>query len=79
MLEDIDNKKLKVRLEFLEEAQDNLSTVEWHIVGVVNNSIEQQKAEKILRILHNIKGGASMMNFSVLSDYAHQLEAILKY
>ncbi|WP_338442505.1 response regulator [Synechococcus elongatus IITB4] len=67
-----------IRLQFLEEAEDYLSTIERELSDISQTSDRRSTIDLILRAAHSIKGGAAMMGFTVLSDLAHQLEDFFK-
>jgi chemosensory pili system protein ChpA (sensor histidine kinase/response regulator) len=74
----IQDKERQVRLQFLEEAQDYLNTIESGLLGLSAGKIERQRLDEVLRAAHSIKGGAAMMGFSTLSQVAHRLEDFFK-
>ncbi|MEB3356501.1 MAG: response regulator [Synechococcales bacterium] len=73
-----DAKELEIRLQFLDEAQDYLSDIDAALLGIADNRVDPQKVNEALRAAHSVKGGASVMGFSALSDLAHRLEDALK-
>ena len=66
----------EVRLQFLEEAQEHLNTIETGIMGL--DGANRQTFDGILRAAHSIKGGAAMMGFEKLSHIAHRMEDFFK-
>ncbi|MDR7899196.1 hybrid sensor histidine kinase/response regulator [Thermosynechococcus sp. JY1334] len=64
-----------IRLQFLEEAQDYLQTIE---AGILELSHQPGMIDAVLRAAHSIKGGAAMMGFMSLSELAHRLEDFFK-
>lgn len=72
------DKELEIQLQFLEEAQDHLNTIESKILGISAAGIERQDMDALLRAGHSIKGGAAVMGFQTLSDLAHRLENFFK-
>ncbi|WP_298615484.1 hybrid sensor histidine kinase/response regulator [uncultured Thermosynechococcus sp.] len=64
-----------IRLQFLEEAQDYLQTIE---AGILQLSHQPAVMDSVLRAAHSIKGGAAMMGFMSLSELAHRLEDFFK-
>lgn len=74
---DMDKERL-VRLQFLEEAQDYLNTIESGLLGLSTGNVNPQRLDEVLRAAHSIKGGAAMMGFSTLSQVAHRLEDFFK-
>jgi two-component system, chemotaxis family, sensor histidine kinase and response regulator PixL len=68
----------EVRLQFLEEAQEHLDTIETGIMGLGTQGVNRQTFDGILRAAHSIKGGAAMMGFETLSHIAHRMEDFFK-
>ncbi len=67
-----------VQLQFLEEAQDYISSIESGLLGISAKGIDSQAFNAVLRAAHSIKGGAAMMGFPQLSGLAHRLEDFFK-
>jgi two-component system, chemotaxis family, sensor histidine kinase and response regulator PixL len=74
----VDDKEVEVRLQFLDEAQEYLSTIEDALLRVSDHQVDVQKINAALRAAHSIKGGAAMMGFEILSELAHRLEDSFK-
>jgi len=72
------DKELEIQRQFLDEAQEYLSTLESALIGLANGRIDTQKINAALRAAHSIKGGSGMMGFHTLSDLAHRLEDSFK-
>ena len=73
------DKELEIQLQFLEEAEDHLNTIESKLLGIsAFAGIARQDMDAILRSAHSIKGGAAVMGFQILSDLAHRLENFFK-
>jgi chemotaxis protein histidine kinase CheA/ActR/RegA family two-component response regulator len=72
------DKELEVRLQFLEEAQEYLDTLEAVVLGLSATGVDPQKIDGALRAAHSIKGGAALMQFHLLSHTAHRLEDAFK-
>ncbi|HSM83305.1 MAG TPA: response regulator [Nodosilinea sp.] len=72
-----DPKELEIRLQFLDEAQEYLETLGTHLMGLPQ-TFEASTINEALRAAHSIKGGAALMGFQLLSDFAHRLEDSLK-
>ncbi|HIK19712.1 MAG TPA: response regulator [Synechococcus sp. M44_DOE_062] len=70
----LDPREWQVRLQFLDEAQAYLDTLETGVLGLGSQSLDRPRLDCLLRAAHSIKGGAAMMGFPVLSDLAHRLE-----
>jgi len=71
------DKELEIQLQFLEEAQEYLRTLESQLLGLAQ-AIDAEKVNEALRAAHSIKGGAGLMGFDTLSNLAHRLEDGLK-
>lgn len=71
------DKELEIRLQFLDEAQEYLETLESRLLGLAQ-AVEVEKVNEALRAAHSIKGGAGLMGFQTLSHLAHRLEDGLK-
>lgn len=72
------DKEREIQLQFLEEAEDYLQTIESGLLGLSAGEVERQAMDRILRAAHSIKGSAAMMGFSILSHLAHRLEDSFK-
>jgi chemosensory pili system protein ChpA (sensor histidine kinase/response regulator) len=68
----------QIRLNFLDEADDYLDSIESNLLGLGNNNVDIQKLDLMLRSAHSVKGGAAMMEFAILSKIAHRLEDFFK-
>ncbi|NEP56509.1 MAG: response regulator [Symploca sp. SIO2G7] len=72
------DKELEIKLQFLEEAQDYLDTIESVLLGKMSSHIDPTQMDAVLRAAHSVKGGAGMMGFGTLSQLAHRLEDSFK-
>ncbi len=72
------DRKQEIKIQFLEEAQDYIHILEEGILGISSGVYNREKIDQILRAAHSIKGGAALMEFELLSDFAHRLEDFLK-
>ena len=70
--------EFEIKLQFLEEAEDYLTTIEAVLIGLETALVSNQQMDAVLRAAHSIKGGAAMMGFQTLSHLAHRLEDFLK-
>ncbi|WP_107666897.1 hybrid sensor histidine kinase/response regulator [Cyanothece sp. BG0011] len=68
----------QVRLNFLEEAEALLDSLESVLLQLSTVAVEKEHLDLALRAAHSLKGGASMMGFNLLSQVAHRLEDFLK-
>ena len=67
-----------VWLNFLDEVDEYLSTIESVIVGLADTGADSQQMDAALRAIHTIKGIGSMIECPPLSHLAHRLEDALK-
>lgn len=72
-----DDKELQIRLQFLDEAQEYLETLESRLMGLAQG-FDGATINDALRAAHSIKGGAALMGFETLSTLSHRLEDGLK-
>ena len=72
------DKEREIRLQFLDEAQEYLGTLDQVLLGLAADGVDIDKMNAALRSAHSIKGGAGMMGFQTLSELAHRLEDTLK-
>ncbi|HEY9627139.1 MAG TPA: response regulator [Coleofasciculaceae cyanobacterium] len=72
------DKELEIQLQFLDEAQEYLGTLETALLGLASSGVDIDRVNAALRAAHSIKGGAGMMGFQVLSALAHRLEDSFK-
>ena len=63
---------------FLEEATEQLQTIEEGLQGLQNTVSAPQRVYQLIRASHSIKGGAAMLGFSSIQRIAHRLEDYLK-
>ncbi|MEM8806341.1 MAG: response regulator [Cyanobacteria bacterium P01_G01_bin.38] len=72
------DKELEIKLQFLDEAEEYLNTLDQALLGVAQNGIDLAKMNNALRAAHSIKGGAALMGYATLSDLSHRIEDSLK-
>ena len=72
------DKEREIQLQFLEEAQEYLDTIESVLLGLGSSHINGQQMDAVLRAAHSVKGGAGMMGFVTLSQLAHRMEDSFK-
>ncbi|MBW4514412.1 MAG: response regulator [Timaviella obliquedivisa GSE-PSE-MK23-08B] len=72
------DRELEIRLQFLDEAQEYLATLESAVMGLSNSGVDVDRINAALRAAHSIKGGAGMMGYDILSHLAHRLEDSFK-
>ncbi|MCP2732224.1 response regulator [Limnofasciculus baicalensis] len=71
-------KENEIRIQFLEEAEEYLDTIETTLLGIASKSIDAQEMDAVLRGAHSVKGGAGMMGYTTLSQLAHRMEDSFK-
>jgi chemosensory pili system protein ChpA (sensor histidine kinase/response regulator) len=74
----IQDKEREIKLQFLDEAEAYLETLETTLVGISQRGLDKADINSALRAAHSIKGGAGLMGYGLLSDLAHRLEDSLK-
>lgn len=74
----MEDKEREIRLQFLDEANEYLSTLESALLGVAQRGVDVQDMNAALRAAHSIKGGAALMGYGLTSELAHRLEDSLK-
>src|SRR4028119_2306112 len=72
------DKEREIQIQFLEEAQEYLDTIESVLLGLASSHIDGHQMDAVLRAAHSVKGGAGMMGFQTLSQLAHRLEDSFK-
>ena len=72
------DKELEIQLQFLDEAQEYLDALETALFEITQYGTDSERINAALRAAHSIKGGAGMMGFQTLSQFAHLLEDSLK-
>lgn len=72
------DKEQEIKLQFLEEAQEYLNTMESGLLGLSSGDVNSNAIDAIFRGAHSLKGGAGMMGFNTLSHGAHRLEDLFK-
>ncbi|MGC1524859.1 MAG: response regulator [Phormidesmis sp.] len=74
----MEDKEREIRLQFLDEAEEYLDTLEGAVLGIAQRGVDNAEMNVALRAAHSIKGGAALMGYSLTSDLAHRLEDALK-
>jgi two-component system, chemotaxis family, sensor histidine kinase and response regulator PixL len=69
------DKDREVKLHFIEEASNHLNTIE---IVLLEPQVNIHNINNAMRAAHSIKGGAAMVGYDALSQYAHQLEDAFK-
>ncbi len=68
----------EVWLNFLDEVDEYLNTIESVLIGLAETGVDPQKMDAALRAAHTIKGIGSMIECPSMSQLAHQFEDSLK-
>lgn len=68
----------EIRLQFLDEAEEYLDTLETTLLGVAQRGVDSHGINAALRATHSIKGGSALMGYDLTSRLAHRLEDSLK-
>ena len=71
-------KEQEIRLQFLDEAEEYLDTLETTLLEVAQRGVNSHEINAALRAAHSIKGGAALMGYDLTSGLAHRLEDSLK-
>ncbi len=72
------DKEQEIRLQFLDEAEEYLDTLETTLLGVAQFGVDRHDINAALRAAHSIKGGAALMGYELTGQLAHRLEDSLK-
>lgn len=62
---------------FTEEAQEIVVSLERDLLDLENNMGDKQLINNIFRSIHTLKGSSGMVDFSILTAFAHDLESVL--
>src|SRR6185503_9301030 len=62
---------------FLQEAEEALSAMEQALIALERAPESEEPLNEIFRLAHTIKGGAAMVDFPALAEYAHRFEDAL--
>ncbi len=63
---------------FIEEAKDNLDTIEQGLLNLQNTLKDSEMVNEIFRAAHSVKGGAAMLGLDSIQQTAHRLEDYFK-
>jgi two-component system chemotaxis sensor kinase CheA len=67
----------KLRDAFLAESEENLTTMEQALVALEGSPDDPELVHTIFRMVHTLKGGASIVGFTPVGHFAHELEDLL--
>jgi two-component system, chemotaxis family, sensor kinase CheA len=60
--------------EFAAETEDNLASMEEALLGLEANPADLAPIDLLFRLVHNLKGNATVLGFADLADFVHRLE-----
>ncbi len=66
----------ELKISFLQEADQTLDESERYFLNLEKN-VDDASIEEIFRLAHNLKGSASAVGFSELSQFMHEFESFL--
>jgi two-component system chemotaxis sensor kinase CheA len=66
-----------LRNVFLQEAEESLAAMEQALLVLETHPDAAEPLNEVFRFAHTIKGGAAMVEFPVLTEYAHKFEDAL--
>jgi two-component system chemotaxis sensor kinase CheA len=66
-----------LRAVFLQEADEALATMEQALIALEASPEAAEPLNEVFRLAHTIKGGAAMVEFPVVADFAHKFEDAL--
>ncbi len=64
--------------QYLEELQENVEQLDGSVINLKKDPGNDEELNRILRILHTIKGSSRMLKFSIIEKLAHGLESVFK-
>ena len=67
---------LQFREKFIEEANDQLNSLDGLMMKLERNSTDQDVINQIFRVMHTIKGSSGMFGFTQITAITHDLENI---
>ena len=70
----MDAEKQQVLEYFIEEARENLDTIEKGLMDLVSTSQDSERINELFRSAHSVKGGAAMLGLNSIQHVAHRLE-----
>jgi len=67
---------LEFQNKFIEEASELIEGIESELISLESNPDDKLIIDKIFRVMHTLKGTASMFGFNSIESITHQLETI---
>ena len=67
----------QLRHIFVQEAEDGLSSMEDALLALESRPEDPEPINEVFRFAHTIKGGAGMVGFDAVAEYAHKVEDAL--
>jgi chemotaxis protein histidine kinase CheA len=74
----VDAGKQQILGFFLEEARENLDTIEQGLLSLQATIEDQEQINAVFRAAHSVKGGAAMLGMNSIQKVAHRLEDCFK-
>src|SRR5438105_5237789 len=62
---------------FQQEAEEALAAMEQALIALQSNPQAAEPLNEVFRFAHTIKGGAAMVDYPVVAEYAHKFEDAL--
>lgn len=70
-------KKDEIYRVFVEESREILTALETDLLDLEKDIHNEETVNRVFRAVHTLKGGSGMVEFSVLTDLAHEWENVL--
>ncbi|HNT27117.1 MAG TPA: chemotaxis protein CheA, partial [bacterium] len=70
-------KKDEIYRVFVEESREILAALETDLLDLEKDINNEETINRVFRAVHTLKGGSGMVEFSVLTDLAHEWENVL--
>lgn len=67
---------LEFQDRFIDEARDLIAGIENEVIGLESHPDDKSTIDEIFRVMHTLKGTASMFGFRSIESVTHQLESI---
>ncbi len=64
--------------QYLEELRENVERLDGSVIALKRDPGNDEELNRILRMLHTIKGSSRMLKFSTIEKIAHGLESVFK-
>src|ERR1044072_5819028 len=67
----------QLKITFFEECKELLQSLEGGLADIREGTSNEDTVHAIFRAVHSIKGGAGVLGFSELIDFAHVFETVM--